>query len=113
MGYGNCSSGPAPSGKPWEGYYYSAYGIAVKHGFQGTEEEWLESLKAPTADLDRKLDHIKVEYDSQPDIGPARAFSMLCLPGSGTSKFTSSALWRTRNLICVPAVLKSVPCTPT
>ena len=30
---------------PWPGYYYSAYGIAVKHGFQGTEEEWLESLK--------------------------------------------------------------------
>lgn len=30
---------------PWPGYYYSAYGIAVKHGFKGTEEEWLESLK--------------------------------------------------------------------
>ena len=29
----------------WPGYYYSAYGIAVKHGFEGTEEEWLESLK--------------------------------------------------------------------
>lgn len=27
------------------GYYISAYGIAVKHGFIGTEEEWLESLK--------------------------------------------------------------------
>lgn len=23
----------------------SAYGIAVKNGFEGTEEEWLESLK--------------------------------------------------------------------
>ena len=23
----------------------SAYGIAVKHGFEGTEEQWLESLK--------------------------------------------------------------------
>lgn len=23
----------------------SAYQIAVKHGFEGTEEEWLESLK--------------------------------------------------------------------
>lgn len=33
-----------PSGLPWEGYYYSSYGIAVKHGFKGTEEEWLESL---------------------------------------------------------------------
>ena len=27
-------------------YYISAYGIAVKHGFEGTEEEWLEYLKA-------------------------------------------------------------------
>ena len=27
-------------------YYMTAYGIAVQHGFKGTEEEWLESLKA-------------------------------------------------------------------
>lgn len=26
-------------------YYISAYAIAVKHGFQGTEEEWLNSLQ--------------------------------------------------------------------
>ena len=25
----------------------SAYEIAVEHGFVGTEEEWLESLRAP------------------------------------------------------------------
>lgn len=31
--------------KPWKGYYLTAYGIAVKHGFRGTEEEWLSSLK--------------------------------------------------------------------
>lgn len=35
----------SPSGLPWEGYYFSAYGIAVKHGFSGTEQEWLEMLK--------------------------------------------------------------------
>ena len=29
-------------------YYLSPYGIAVKHGFVGTEEEWLESLKGQT-----------------------------------------------------------------
>ena len=34
----------------WTGYYYSAYGIAVKHGFEGTEEEWLESLKGDQGD---------------------------------------------------------------
>ena len=27
------------------GFYLSAYGIAVKHGYQGTEEEWLASLR--------------------------------------------------------------------
>lgn len=31
--------------EPWKGYYYSAYGIAVKHGFSGSEEEWLDSLQ--------------------------------------------------------------------
>ena len=28
------------------GYLLTAYGLAVKHGFQGTEEEWLESITA-------------------------------------------------------------------
>lgn len=28
----------------------SAYDIALKHGFEGTEEEWLESLKATVSD---------------------------------------------------------------
>jgi len=28
----------------WRGYYITAYGIAVKHGYQGTEAEWLEML---------------------------------------------------------------------
>ena len=32
-------------GKPTElGYYLTAYGIAVKHGYEGTEEEWLDTL---------------------------------------------------------------------
>ena len=31
-------------------YYLTAYGIAVKHGFRGTEEEWLESLKGERGD---------------------------------------------------------------
>lgn len=29
---------------PFESHYISAYGLAVKHGFTGSEEEWLESL---------------------------------------------------------------------
>ena len=27
-------------------YYLSAYGLAVKHGFHGTESEWLVSITA-------------------------------------------------------------------
>lgn len=37
---------PADGDYGYMGIYISAYGIAVKHGFDGTEEEWLESLKA-------------------------------------------------------------------
>lgn len=33
-------------------YYITAYGLAVKHGFHGTEEQWLKSLKGdPGQDL--------------------------------------------------------------
>lgn len=30
--------------RTWHGHYVSAYGIAVKHGFVGSEEDWLHSL---------------------------------------------------------------------
>ncbi len=36
---------PADGGMIREGYYLTAYGLAVKHGYAGTEEEWLESLR--------------------------------------------------------------------
>ena len=39
-----------PNIDKWRGYYITAYGIAVKHGFDGTEEEWLESLKGDKGD---------------------------------------------------------------
>lgn len=42
---------PADQERGWPGYYISAYGIAVKHGFSGTEEEWLQSLKGSSASL--------------------------------------------------------------
>lgn len=35
---------PADGGFRYMGEYITAYGIAVKHGFEGTEEEWLTSL---------------------------------------------------------------------
>ena len=34
----------------WAGYYISAYGLAVKNGYTGTEEEWLASLKGEKGD---------------------------------------------------------------
>lgn len=41
----------------WKGYYLTAYGIAVKHGFVGTEEEWLETLVgAPGAAVELRLE---------------------------------------------------------
>ena len=34
-------------GRQYLGVFLSAYGIAVKHGYAGTEEEWLASLRGP------------------------------------------------------------------
>lgn len=34
-------------GRQYLGVFLSAYAIAVKHGYSGTEEEWLESLRGP------------------------------------------------------------------
>lgn len=42
--YPNCGGGPYDNPP----YYLTAYAIAVKHGFRGTEEEWLASLVGPT-----------------------------------------------------------------
>lgn len=33
---------------------YSAYEIAVQHGYEGTEEEWLESLKGSVTKVNGK-----------------------------------------------------------
>ncbi|MBQ2942622.1 MAG: hypothetical protein IJD97_10375 [Clostridia bacterium] len=38
------------------GMYLSAYGIAVKHGFKGTEEEWIVSLKGEKGDTGHGLE---------------------------------------------------------
>lgn len=43
---------PADGNYRYMGEYISAYGIAVKHGFEGTEEEWLNSLKASDGVVD-------------------------------------------------------------
>ena len=46
--------------------YLSAYGLAVKHGYQGTEEEWLESLRCkpggPVTSGGGGVYHIATDY---------------------------------------------------
>ena len=37
-------------------YGKSAYEVALLHGFEGTEEEWLDSLKGETGDKGEKGD---------------------------------------------------------
>ncbi|MGM9567973.1 MAG: hypothetical protein ACI3W6_07335 [Clostridia bacterium] len=41
---------PADGESAVRGYYVSAYAIAVKHGFSGTEKEWLDTLKGEKGD---------------------------------------------------------------
>ena len=55
-------------GTPWKGYYLTAYGIAVKHGFTGTEEEWLAALKGDKGDVSINKGH----YDTLPELESAR-----------------------------------------
>ena len=45
------SYGESKIGTLWRGYYITAYGIAVKHGFKGTDEEWLESLVGKAVEI--------------------------------------------------------------
>ncbi|MEE0896309.1 MAG: hypothetical protein U0L88_01595 [Acutalibacteraceae bacterium] len=57
------------------GMYLSAYGIAVKHGFNGSEEEWIASLKGdrgedgytPVKGVDYWTDADKAEIKSYVD----------------------------------------------
>ena len=47
---------PADGEAEVKGYYLSAYAIAVEHGFEGTEEDWLDSLKGATGEQGTGLD---------------------------------------------------------
>ena len=37
-------------------YYMTAYGIAVKHGYRGSEEQWLADLKHPVGAIYLSVD---------------------------------------------------------
>lgn len=43
------------------GYYLSAYGIAIAHGYAGTEEEWIRSLKGATGEAGQSAYELAVE----------------------------------------------------
>ena len=47
---------PADGEAEVKGYYLSAYAIAVAHGFEGTEADWLASLKGEPGDQGTGLD---------------------------------------------------------
>ena len=55
-------------GDPWKGYYLTAYSIAVKHGFEGTESQWLASLKGPKGDdghgIEIKGSDLNISFDA-------------------------------------------------
>ncbi len=65
------------------GMYLSAYGIAVKQGFKGTEEEWLDSLKGEKGDTGHGLE-IKgrvTTYEELPDNAETRDIWQVGLSG--------------------------------
>ncbi len=55
---------PGNIGRPWRGYYLSAYGLAVKHGYTGSESEWLEDLHGAPGEDGKP---IELQYDSETD----------------------------------------------
>jgi hypothetical protein len=62
----------------------SAYDIAVKNGFKGTEGEWITSLKGEKGDKGDRGDSIDLE----------------CLGGYIAKKFKSDDLWNLTNITC-------------
>ncbi len=63
-------------------YYISAYGIAVKHGYTGSEEKWLADLKYPVGAI----------YISTDDTSPALLFGGTWVPIEGKLLMTSGSL---------------------
>lgn len=61
---------PCPWPNPWHGYYIDAYGVAVAHGYQGTVEEWLESLIGPTGPAGTGIE-VLGQYDTLEELQQA------------------------------------------
>lgn len=57
--------GMAIGQKGWPGHYLSAYGIAQKRGFRGTEQEWLQSLHG--ADVEMQTEDGLLQWKKEND----------------------------------------------
>ena len=69
---------PANGRAAIEGYYISAYALAVKHGYQGTEKQWLDSLQE---DSTRALETVQMILNGEGNIAVSSATAnMLRLP---------------------------------
>ena len=75
----------------WRGYYISAYGLAVKHGYEGTESKWLESLYGEEVMLryDGTADELQWKYKSAEQWD--RLMDMEALRGEIVSQTLSAA----------------------
>ena len=83
-------------GTEWRGYYITAYGIAVKHGFIGTEEEWLASLKGdggePVVIRYSETDgQLQWKYENEDDSAWREILSLADLQGDLVSATISQA----------------------
>lgn len=90
-GYGNTKIGTE-----WRGYYITAYGIAVKHGFQGTEEEWLKSLKGDGGEpivirYDETAQQLQWKYENEDDSAWREILTLADLQGDLVSATISQA----------------------
>ena len=58
---------PADGAAVEEGYYLSAYATAVKHGFSGTEAEWIASLNGESPELRYSGNVLEWKYTTEAD----------------------------------------------
>ena len=76
-------------------YYLSAYGLAVKHGFKGTEEEYLASLKGETGETG-PTGPTGAQGPTGPigETGPTGPGLADSTPADLHSRFSSVQIWR-------------------
>jgi len=75
----------------WHGYYLTAYGIAVKHGFTGTEAEWLRSLRGPGTRLQYNDETNALEQKWEEDTAWAPVMDLAQLQGKVVAETLEAA----------------------